>query len=851
MNKKTTFTLRLIALLAIIVLFGSVAVKAQVPPPPVPQNVKLEIVEVKEGQTVQISWTLDTLFNIPVSFHIYMANKFTDDYKEFHLIAAIQPGKDGYKFIVPPPLANGEYSFYLTSVIIDRNTPVESDPSAIVQIKFEQKPYIKISKEYPQKAYLGKEYVYQPQAYSNVKCPIHFALSGNVPGNLKFDPKTGKISWIPLDTIPAQFTICAILDCDSTLYDCLDMKIMVLGHDNNQNWIKFVTEPPTHIKFGEIYKYQAQAKTNMPCEIIYKLAAGPDGMTIDEKTGLIIWTPKQPGTYRVAIQAILLNCNTDLHAVQEFAIVVDGMPNVCGIFAGKVIDEEGKPITSGLVYAYPAEKNDSLNWFAPFSCKINQEGFFSIMVPEGIYFLRVEGQGFYPEFFEDAKEMKDAKKMEIKCHDTVFVHFKVERIPEPKRYKVTGKVVDADNGNPVYAMVEFIPLEKNGNRDEKINVYFATKTDDKGNYTIELPDNLTFIARATSMMNSIWYLSQYYDKVENSMEADLIVVEGDLSGIDFYLKKVHQYENGFGGQVRADDSVNTPLRAVVTAYLVKPYYNNPVDKRYSRSVETDQLGNYMFKNLIPGEYVLLSIPIERKYVPGYYKMADIATLKWRDATRIGVDSVMIQISFDITHRLRLGYHGIAIAKGNVFERNSGIIKNTDKILSNDSPLPGAFVFAIDENNDVSDFGFTNQDGQYSLGELAIGSFRLLVDMPGFDSYETTINMDYKDNYNKSLSDIYLASEVLEVGDPASINADFNVYPQPVSNYAVVNFNGKQGNTVITILNSLGMELMITTLETVDGHNTYNLNVSELASGAYFLRIQSGNAVRTLPIRVIH
>jgi hypothetical protein len=47
--------------------------------------------------------------------------------------------------------------------------------------------------------------------------------------------------------------------------------------------------PPAAITSLE-YRYQVQAMDSDEDEIIYELAAGPDGMTIDPATGIVSWS---------------------------------------------------------------------------------------------------------------------------------------------------------------------------------------------------------------------------------------------------------------------------------------------------------------------------------------------------------------------------------------------------------------------------------------------------------------------------------------------------------------------------------------------------------------------------------
>ena len=74
--------------------------------------------------------------------------------------------------------------------------------------------------------------------------------------------------------------------------------ITVLNHPPN-----FTSTPITTGNVGALYTYQATASDIDPGEVLtFSLLEFPDGMTIDSVSGLIEWTPTQPGDYDVKVQ---------------------------------------------------------------------------------------------------------------------------------------------------------------------------------------------------------------------------------------------------------------------------------------------------------------------------------------------------------------------------------------------------------------------------------------------------------------------------------------------------------------------------------------------------------------------
>ena len=76
---------------------------------------------------------------------------------------------------------------------------------------------------------------------------------------------------------------------------------------------------PTQAVVGQQLSYQATA-WGQDGALIWSLNKAPDGMSIDPASGLLTWTPTEPGTYDVSIQASDANGS----ATQEWQITVTG-----------------------------------------------------------------------------------------------------------------------------------------------------------------------------------------------------------------------------------------------------------------------------------------------------------------------------------------------------------------------------------------------------------------------------------------------------------------------------------------------------------------------------------------------
>jgi hypothetical protein len=103
---------------------------------------------------------------------------------------------------------------------------------------------------------------------------------------------------------------------------------------------EIVSTAVTRANIGCLYTYDVDATGNPPPT--YTLTISPTGMTIDENTGLISWTPDAAGDYDVTVEASNSEGTTD----QSFVVEVKTCP--CSINAYYKLDETASPYTDFL-----------------------------------------------------------------------------------------------------------------------------------------------------------------------------------------------------------------------------------------------------------------------------------------------------------------------------------------------------------------------------------------------------------------------------------------------------------------------------------------------------------------------
>lgn len=831
---KRLFFVVLWGILTAIIVFP-LSAQNIVPNPPHQLSAKFK--ELSDGTfDVQLSWYFPINSNgvFPDGFKIYKTlfqNGIVTTFLEAEVPAQI--GMSQYSFVVHN-LQPGTYEFYATSYL----GKAESKPSNTVRLVLaKQEPFIKIVSQPPIYAYVGKKYIYNVKVYTNINCPVDiFEFEGTPPQGMTIS-KEGVVEWIPQQTGEYTVTIKVGTSCKINVQPTFQtFKIIVLPDQPNEKpYVRIVSQPPTYGVIGTPISYQVVAESNIRCPIKYKLYDGNmEGAHIDQETGLFTWTPTKAGQYSIIIIAYL-SCDTTILTYQKVLIVVqETNPHQknCAHVVGTAKFEDDTPVPNGITTAWKLDDNNNQTNIV-FKTYI-KNGVFEFYLPAGTYVFEFNGEMFEHIFFANATRFMDATRIKLDCNDTTPTEFPLEVIlkkkPEPVVYEVSGHVLSSKDSTPVPAYVEFIPVEFLFNPDRKQNYgavpNFVTKTDQKGNYKISLPNTFTYIAHAIPITPNHQFNDQYYYLSNSPYLADIIELDGDRSDINFLLDPVEKIENGFSGIVIDKD--RNPIQSRVMAIMVSPHLNVPPQKTpYSRIVETNENGLFTFTNLVPGDYVLLSIPKDKQFAPGYYKMNDFATLKWKEATKISVDQSMIQMIFEIKHRNRSGWKGLVRFEGQVADATRNV--KVDNEPQCDVYVSEALVYAVDGNGDIIDYCVTDINGKFVLESLPANTFKLSVSKVGYQDYEMVVNADYEANYyiNKTL---YIFQEVSEVPEDSKFTL------KQTQQNLLLSFENSFVPQKVEIVDIFGNEFPATYIQ---GENTIIIDISKLTSGVYFLRLSDG------------
>jgi phage gp45-like len=623
------------------------------------------------------------------------------------------------------------------------------------------------------------------------------------------------------------------------------------------NKIYIVSKPALHTKLGSIYNYIPKFETNIENPVVkYSLLKSPEGAEIDEETGEITWTSDKSGVYIFAIQLKVISGDKVIAStIQDWQVKVTECEEMA-VIKGIIKDEAGNLIKIGNVEIFSNNSNDGKfgkDFYA--NVKIENGEFTINGVDKGQYYILVnafsnsKNSHYYPVWYDNALNFDDAKPLEVDCGDAKEISFTVKEIPEPKFYVVSGKVVDAETNEPIKnALVEFNGISGITGRFER----FTFKTNSNGVYEGKLRDEFDYKAVASCLTpkhknnsDSTYglYFPQYYELAENPSDAKVLKLTENLTGIDFALNAVPDYSNSLSGKVANVDG-EPVVGAEVVAYLVNTDNSKTRYLYYGKVIKSDDFGTFKIENLIPGEYVIFAHSGDKLLAPGFYVESAKATLSWEDATRVTVDETGNSGDYTITLPIMEKSNGKGKVRGGVGKHKKGIV-NSNGVTSVENALNGASVYIVNSKNNVIQNINTDVNGQYELGNIAAGKYTLVIDKIGYSSSRSDI----------TLSDDVVVERDFELSPSSPTSVDDNsdlmnveVYPNPAVDMIKISFNSLQSGSTVTLMNYAGVELQSTNVE--NSQKYLILNTNNLATGAYFIKVKSGNTVTIKSVAVV-
>ncbi|MFA6456955.1 MAG: T9SS type A sorting domain-containing protein [Bacteroidota bacterium] len=623
--------------------------------------------------------------------------------------------------------------------------------------------------------------------------------------------------------------------------------------------IHFISRPNPFAEKDTAYEYTAVAISDDPtAEIRYRAEHYPPGFSIDSATGVVDWMPGEKGSYKIVLEA---KSNKGGIARQEFIVTVAGGN---GIIYGKISDKADIGIPNVIIEVFKVDNSFNLSF--AYAAKTDGNGKYWInRIDPGQYKIRANSPSskYRSAWYDTAREVSQAKIVIVpdSSEGPTPVSMKLrDGGPAPAPITVSGTVTDttgtAINGaesRVVFVRAEFALnlggglgigfenfrkfFEMNQHGDFRLEgnseFVFKAKVDSLGQYNVKLPPGgYIALARAKG------YAVEFYNEQTNILSADVLRVLRDTTGINFTLSPLPPVVLGeiSGAVIDSIDNIFVPSRVIAfrDGWRFKDMHR--IGRVYV--TDTDSTGMYRFTDLLPGNYVILAVPLG-EYAPAFYS-ADSNNARWRHATKVEVNGNSIdQINIYVKHFDRSS-NGFTLVTGTVSFNGNGS-------MMNGSFRAGALVYAYREG-EVAGYTFTNGEGKYAITGLAPGEYSVFADKAGFNEsmlVNATASYDGSGNPVSGTANFTLNAmtsvTVNTIVHPTSYVLEQN-YPNPFNPSTTINYSlPKSDRTTLKIYDILGKEVATLVNGSQEaGQYSVQFKAPQLSSGVYFYRLESGS-----------
>jgi uncharacterized protein YegP (UPF0339 family) len=530
------------------------------------------------------------------------------------------------------------------------------------------------------------------------------------------------------------------------------------------------------------------------------------------------------------VTALVNNVESDpsnMVEVQLPAPPPDSIKVEFGKISGILFDDlSNAPIVNGEIAFIPTMVHpivDCFNFHEP--VRTDSNGNFTARLRAGDYFIYSSAHGYYGEFFDNVKDIKNATKVTVNVGDSLVYSIGLTKIVPPVTYSVSGLVKDG-SGVPQKARLTAFISNKQHN-PSCWNMIYQAKTNSLGNYLIKgVKPGDTVVVFADPLDHT--FLPQYYNGKSDFKTADRVGVTSNVTDVNFTLVAKPVFDNCISGTV-LDSAGTTIVKGSVFAF--RKGLNLKDRFGFKRRVPIDTLtGSYSFTNLEPGEYILLAEG--HGYVPSFFKYDGSTTLSWKNADSVVVtdSSLLTGINFNLKTHVKKTGGGFAF----------GTVKGNDG-----STLPGTLNYLVDANGAFADYCLTDLDGSYIISNIDAGSYTMVSSLASFQDAQKTLTVDYLNNSTLNVDVSLTPNSTTGINDNvATINgyALNQNYPNPFNPSTIISYQIPQNSFVtLKVYNILGKEVAtLVNEQQIAGKYNFNFKASNLASGIYIYKLTAGS-----------
>jgi hypothetical protein len=256
------------------------------------------------------------------------------------------------------------------------------------------------------------------------------------------------------------------------------------------------------------------------------------------------------------------------------------------------------------------------------------------------------------------------------------------------------------------------------------------------------------------------------------------------------------------------------------------------------STVTDSLGDYAFTNVCAGTYYVKAalLPthiVFSSFLPTYYNGAQL----WLNANGLVISNASMN-NVDIVMMSGTNNGGPGFVGGNISQGANSTSANP--IRGGRSTIANLPFILTDENDQLAAFTYSDANGDYSISDLELGSYKLYVDYLNKVSYPLTFTLTESSSSLEN-ADFVINEDDIKPFNPTGLANELRLkaaqlYPNPTNGLVKV-----ESELLIEAFSVIGVDGRVITEERVNNRQT-NIDLSELDRGTYIIQIKHAEQV---------
>ncbi len=618
--------------------------------------------------------------------------------------------------------------------------------------------------------------------------------------------------------------------------------------------IVFISPAPRKAVAGQPFEFVVTAREEYNKPLHYALVEKPYGMRIDAETGVVAWQPTAPGIVRATLRASVAN-DPQIEAFQSWQIQViaaeDNPLEACIRVTAEVVNEDGYALYEGKVTALRTERlvtaaEDYAVRAGDVVCARVEQGYATLDLAAGDYIFKAEGNSINTTWNGDVEDPREAVPVSLRCGQQSgggVVRIKAAaRRGSGKRTVVRGRVVSESGSKGIRSLVVFQPAPGHPVPDlYGASDVYAAFTENDGSFSAGLFDDVVYVAEAVSLhvdpqTELPAHANRFNGGADSPLEAPLLhpaQIEGE---IHFRLRELSQAGNSISFDV--NDPVQSLSLGGTAVFQRVNRDETPWEVQTWRPESASAGRTLTAYNLEAGDYVVQFVPWSAAY-PVYYYSASGPVIDIRDAKVFSIDD-SYEGQFSFISRALAPYQGILNTRGRVlyFPADTTVTEYAH----------GALAYAFDEADKMIDYAVVDEQGEFALDRLGLGSYRIAINRDVCNIEYTAVPRDYE-IFTLELPTVALDcdGEVVSVEDNSAYapdNSGLKCYPQPADGRLHIALDAApDGERTLRLYDITGVLQLERRIARGYGSDL-ELNTSNLAAGMYILHVDgSGRSER--------